>query len=183
MSLIKRESFSGLIRSVVGNDAGVLDTYMAKLGKIESPQESFSNRYIWRKLPLEVDFEGVEESFSALRKDLDLPPASLRDCPDFLTFLRLVSVNFEVPPSKPLNGNNNGSILSSTAVVLDEQTTAQTSRQSDEEGNALDQTTVSVLERTTENLKQESVPISQKLTWDQGIDVMDNIESGQFDDA
>lgn len=178
MSLVQIKSFSGLIQSVVGNEVGVLDTYMAKLGKVESPYVLGSDRHIWRKLPLQVDFHMVEESFSALRKALDLPPASLRDCPEFLGFLRLVSINFEVPPLKAVNGNDNGSTLSSTGTDLVERTTAQT-----EEANSLDQNYVSVLERATGNVKQESVPISQKLTWDQGLNVMDNIESGQFDDA
>ena len=175
MSLVQRKSFSDLIQSVVGNEAGVLDTYMAKLGKVKSPNVSRSDRHIWRKLPLQVDFNIVERSFSALRKDLDLPPASLRNCPEFLGFLRLVSVNFEVPPLKSVNGNGNMSTLSSL-----EQTTAQTA---DKEAHSLDHNYVSVLERATENVKQELVPVSPKLTWDQGLNVMDNIESGQFDDA
>ena len=182
MSLVNRKSFSGLIQAIVGKETGLLKIYMAKLGKVESLQGPISDRYLWQKLPMEVDFDVVEESFSALRKDLDLPPANLRDCPDFLAFLRLISVNFEVPPLRPLNGNNHESILISAGLVLDEQATEH-SRHSNEEGNALDQKSASVLERTTENMKQESVPISPKLTWDQGIDVMDNIESGQFDDA
>ena len=37
--------------------------------------------------------------------------------------------------------------------------------------------------KSTNGSKKETTVVNQELTWDQGINVMDNIEAGQFDDA
>ena len=100
-ALVTMESFFEMVRTVVGNETEVIDTYMVTLGREgRLPEESFAGG-IWRRLPTKVDFNVVEKHFSALRNDLNLPPGSLRDFPDFLNFLRLLSCNFV-----PLSSND-----------------------------------------------------------------------------
>jgi hypothetical protein len=116
--LVDRESFLNMVRSVVGSEVEVMDTVLTKLGKKGQPPEPSSDRGIWRQLPLNVEFDRVQECFLVLRKDAGLPQASLHDSPDVLRFLRLLSCNFHVP--LPLNNDKNEkkeSISISTANI------------------------------------------------------------------
>ena len=192
-SLVSRESFSNLIRSVVGSEAEVFDTYMTRIGTLSQATVSSSDRGIWRRLPLQVEFDSVQESFSVLRKDLDLPPASLNDCPDFLEFLRLVSCTFQIPPVRSSNVKDEESPSSSTTILSDQQKKAkfdvlpgsieiERRNNASKEPIVIDRLFPSAA-KSTNGSKKETTVVNQELTWDQGINVMDNIEAGQFDDA
>ncbi len=94
--LLLRESFTNLIRSVVGSEEGVCDTYMKMFRDETLP--SF-HRDIWRRLPVKVDYDLVQKAFSELRRDICLPPAYLSDCAEMVEFLQRVSCNFQIPPA------------------------------------------------------------------------------------
>lgn len=110
--LVNMVSFFEMVRSAVGEENEVIDTYMVKLGRDgQLPKKSYDTG-LWRRLPTEVDFDEVQRFFSALRKELDLPPGNLSDYPDFLKFLQLLSGNMQVP----LEFENEGPALVTTVT-------------------------------------------------------------------
>jgi len=201
--LLNRESFVNLIRSVVGNE--VCDTYLAILGTKDRPLASS----IWRRLAQKVDFDHVEESFSLLRQDLNLPPASLAHCADFLKCLQCVSCNFQVSPAtfsrvktevtpalEHVETKKSNDIDESTnpeyssldrfvdAKVPSEDISGEVSHSLSPKATMQDPHPKDDREATTISaLNGNEETANQGLTWDQGINVMDNVEAGQFDDA
>jgi hypothetical protein len=246
--LVNRESFFNVIQSVVGSEVEVINTFMNQLRIIRKTGQQCSDRGIWRKLPLSVDFGRVQKCYSVLRKDLHLPPSSLRDSPDFLEFLRLLSCYFQIPPPKsdedekvelsttlqkeatvvvpsesnvavngtnqelgsPDHSKNNESsakkpqeaggwsapavgIRSSSGEVSEETSasrvvmaTSNDSQPTPEvdrgENSTIPKPNLPAL-TTTNDANKEMLLVDQRLARDQGSNVMDNIESGQFDDA
>ena len=117
--LVDRESFLNMVRSVLGSEVKVINTVFTKLGKKGHPPQPSSDRGIWRQLPLNFEFDRVQECYSVLRKDLGLPQASLHDSQDVLKFLRLLSCNFQVPLLlKNDKDEKKESISNSTANIL-----------------------------------------------------------------
>ena len=203
--LLNRESFVNLIRSVVGDD--VCDTYIAIIGAKERPLTSA----IWRRLAQKIDIDRVEESFSVLRQDLNLPPASLAHCADFLEFLQRVSCNFQLPTAtfshvkteatpalEHVEETKSNNIDQSTkpeysclnrfvdAEVPSENISGEVSHSLSPKATMQDPQPKDDRKATitsTLNGNEETSMVNQGLTWDQGISVMDNVEAGQFDDA
>ena len=116
-SLAKRETFFDMVKSIVGSEVGVADTFVSKLGNKDHLLKFPFEKRIWRQIAVDVDFENVQESFSALRKDLGLPPANLHDSPDFLHFCQLLSCNFKIPPRTYTTDKKKESV--STLIVSD----------------------------------------------------------------
>jgi len=227
-SLVNMESFVNLVRSVVGSEEGVCDTYMAMLGNQTPP--SFQ-RDIWRRLALRVDFKYVQESFSILRKDLCFPPRSLSDCADFVEFLQHISCNFQIPPAKFFDDKTE-SIASTSAPEYEKEPKVSllveskavdlgtieefksdnhffhtevpsmandagtTTLSGDVSHSSATKATPTLQDpqhyvkddsagTTTPNpmLKEEKSNVDQRLTLDQGRNVMDKTKAEQFDDV
>ena len=234
--LVKIESFSEMVRSVVGREVEIISTFMIKLGREGQLPAQSLNRGIWRRLPTEVDLNMVQNHFSVLQKELDLTPGNLADFPDFLQFLQLLSCNVQIP----LTNDKVEEEKNSTTIVVDQQKELPVAKTRagidsklpkgfDQENNLekglevegkLDTQEslkiISVRETTSEILKlnsdtnnyseeaeltihstqiggqQEIATLNSnpslmvetnELTVDQGREIMDYTEAGQFDDA
>ena len=239
--LVDRESFLNMIRSVVGSEVKVINTVFTKLGKKGQPPHPSSDRGIWRQLPLNVEFDRVEDCFSVLREDLCLPQTSLHDSQDVLKFLRLLSCNFQVPlllknskdEKKESISNSAANILADqqrkAIVVVRSESRNRLDRNVSEESVRLDglKNALHTNERIdkqvpsensvasgyndllvvhrkltadrreiarskpnplpaiagTNDSSKEMILVNQRLTRDLSNSAMNNIESGQFDDA
>jgi len=170
--LVEKESFVQLIRSVVGSEVEVINAFMMKLGKNGQSAERSSSSGIWRRLPMEVDFNDVQKHFSILWKDLDISPVSLADSPDVLKFLQLLSCNFQVPRVKNDEVQKKDSNL--TTSVPNEQSRSVTGIVSEPEvvngkgtnesipHDSLEETNVTIIQKTDKQSSSQNILDEQR---------------------
>lgn len=97
VSLSDTSTFEDLIGVVVGGDEELIRLFT----KPEDPYwTEKTTSGLWRRLPLDIEFERVQSSFEKLAAELSLHSNQLQKNSRWVNFLHLVSPNFQCPVLK-----------------------------------------------------------------------------------